>query len=119
MARKIRLVEGNVFQSQQAFVRLEFNYFVDQQEWVSVRQNAEHLVDVHRYQSRLQRPEQRPDRDVVVVVTMNQPVDAGGSPPAGRQKGAPWAQTGISGRVFTRLSTRTSEIVVRVAVPGI
>jgi len=50
-------VVGDVLERQQAFVRLELQHLVDQQKWIAVRQQAQHLMDVHRVQNGLLRKE--------------------------------------------------------------
>jgi glutamate carboxypeptidase len=48
VANKKWLVDGHILNRHDAFSALEFQYSVDQQEWVAVRQNPHNLVDIER-----------------------------------------------------------------------
>ena len=48
VAREEMFVEGDVLQRADRLARNAFLHSVDQQEWIAMRQPAQHLVDVHR-----------------------------------------------------------------------
>jgi hypothetical protein len=50
MARKEGFIVGDIFAGQEPSLWLKLEHPVDQQERVSVRQQAQHLVNIHRFQ---------------------------------------------------------------------